>query len=289
MPTSAEMKNIADDYGYALAFLKSDKELYKVFTKAVDGGWDSTRFVAAVRNTKWYKTHSETYRKNAQLKAADPETFRNQRNAARAAALQIAKGMGVVISTNLLNRFADEAFMAGYSEDQLRESIAGRFKQGLSGKGISGEVENAIRQTAYRNGVNVSDKFIQDWAKRVSLGWGTVEDAQQQIRENYAKTLAPGFAKELAAGQDLYDLASPYMQTMSKTLELNPADIDLFDPTIRKALASSSDKDGQPGSVPLWQFERDLKKDKRWLSTNGARDQVDAAVRNLSQQFGMGV
>lgn len=283
------MKELADDFGYQLAFLKSDPELYRVFQKAVDGGWDSTRFVAAVRGTKWYKTHSETYRKNAQLKASDPQTFRENRETNRAAARRMAAEMGVVISTNLLNRFADEAHMAGWSADQLREQIANRFKQGLSGRGLSGQVENAIRETAFRNGVNVSNTWIEQWAKRVALGKGTIEDAQQQIRETYAKSLAPGFAKELGAGMDLFDLASPYMQTMAKTLELNPGDINLFDPTIRKALASSDNKDGQVGSVPLWRFEQDLKRDRRWLQTNNARQQVDQAARNLGQMFGVGV
>jgi len=292
MATSAAMSKIAEDFGYQLAFLKSDKELYSVFTKAVNGKWDATRFVAAVRGTKWYKTHSENWRNNTQLQYSDPASFKSKMDEQYAGLRRIAGEMGVGGTPAQFKQLATQALMMGWGDDIVRNQLTswlGKKGATLTGTGTSGQVENAIRQTAFRNGINVSDSMIQGWAARVMGGTATIEDAQQSIREKYAASVAPGFAKELAAGQDLYDLASPYMQTMAKTLEINPGDVDLFDPTIRKALASSSDKDGQVGSVPLWQFERDLKKDQRWLKTNGARDELDKAARSLSQMFGEGV
>ena len=289
MATSAAMAKVAQDFGYQLAFLKSDKELYSVFTKAVNGKWDAARFVAAVRGTKWYKTHSETWRQNQQLRYTDPKSWEDKVNQSRASVRQMAGQLGVSLSASAINALGATAYQMGWTSEQIQQQLVAQGKGKITGLGTAGEVENAIRQTAYRNGVSVSDTWISSWVSRVQSGQGTVEDAQQQLRETYGKSVAPGFEKELAAGQDLYDLASPYMQTMAKTLELNPGDIDLFDPTIRKALASSSGADGQAGSVPLWQFERDLKKDQRWLATNGARDQLDQATRSLAQMFGKGV
>ena len=289
MADSAKMKKVAEDFGYQIAFLKSNKELYSVFSKAVNGGWDAARFVAAVRNTKWYKGHSETFRQNAQLKFADPATFKEKVAQQTAALRRVAGELGISLSNAQYASMANDSFLFGWSDDQIRSALAGHFNRSMSGEGLGGQVEHALKQTAFRNGVNVTDGLVQAWAKRIALGQATVEDAQQSIRDKYAKSIAPGFEKELAAGQDLYDLASPYMQTMAKTLEMSPGDIDLFDPTIRKALASSSDKDGQVGSVPLWQFERELKKDQRWLKTNNARDELDKQARNLAQMFGEAV
>jgi hypothetical protein len=289
MATSAAMKKVAEDFGYQIAFLRSNHELWSIFNQAVNGKWSAARFVAKVRGTRWYKTHSEVYRENSQLKYADPATFK-QKLAQQTAALKRTAGeLGIKLTTAQLNSMADDAVMLGWSDDQVRSALAGHYQTGMTGNGLGGQVENALRLTAFRNGINVSDGQIKSWAKQVALGTATIEDAQQSMRDRYASTVAPGFAKELGAGQDLYDLASPYMQTMAKTLEINPADVDLFDPTIRKALATSSDKDGAVGSVPLWQFERDLKKDQRWLKTNGARDELDKTARSLSQMFGQGV
>ena len=277
MATSKKMQQVAEDFGYQLAFLKSDKELYSVFSKAVNGGWDAARFVAAVRATKWYKAHS------------DPSTWESKVNEQRASVRALAGSLGISVSVATINKLGVDAFMGGWSSEQLQRALTAAGKGALTGIGQAGSVEDSIRQTAYRNGVNVSDTWVKSWVTRVQNGQGTIENAQQALRETYGASVAPGFTKELAAGQDLYDLASPYMQTMAKTLEMNPGDVDLFDPTIRKALASSSDKDGQAGSVPLWQFERDLKKDKRWMATNNARDSVDNTVRSLGQIFGVGV
>ena len=289
MATSKKMQQVAEDFGYQLAFLKSDKELYSVFSKAVNGGWDAARFVAAVRATRWYKAHSESWRQNQQLRYSDPSTWEAKVNEQRASVRALAGSLGISVSVATINKLGVDAFMGGWSSEQLQRALTAAGKGALTGIGQAGSVEDSIRQTAYRNGVNVSDTWVKSWVTRVQNGQGTIENAQQALRETYGASVAPGFTKELAAGQDLYDLASPYMQTMAKTLEMNPGDVDLFDPTIRKALASSSDKDGQAGSVPLWQFERDLKKDKRWMATNNARDSVDNTVRSLGQIFGVGV
>ena len=286
MADSAKMKKMAEDFGYQLAFLKSDKELYSIFTKAVNGGWDASRFVAAVRNTKWYKKHSESWRQNQQLKYTDPASYNQKLSAQMATLRRMAGEVGVNLNASQIKSMATDAFMFGWSDDQIRQQLGGWITRQPAGTGAAGQVEHQLRATALRNGVSVTDSFVQSWAKRVAMGSATVEDAQQNIRDKFAATVAPGFKNELAAGQDLYDLASPYMQTMAKTLEMNPADVDLFDPTIRKALASSSDKDGVVGSIPLWQFERDLKKDERWLKTNGARDALDKTARSLGQMFG---
>lgn len=285
---SAAMKQLAEDYGYELAFLKSDPELYRVFTRAVSGKWDATRFVAAVRATKWYKKHSETWRQGAQLKYTDPATYNAKLAETRASLNVLADQIGAPVPGKDMAKLAESALLFGWSTDQMRNQVA-RYTSVKYQAGEVGTNLQALKQTAFRNGVNFSDDYYNRVIRRVALGEITLENAQQAIRTGYAKAVAPGFEKELAAGQDLYDLASPYMQTMAKTLEMSPGDIDLFDPTIRKALASSNDKDGQAGSVPLWQFERELKKDQRWLKTNGARDELDRVGRSLSQAFGVGV
>lgn len=285
------MSKVAEDYGYQLAFLKSNSELYNVFKKAVNGGWDATRFVAAVRKTTWYRTHSEMWRNNQQLKYSDPRTYKEKLNASTAEVRSVAASMGLTLSSKTFDRLAMLAFQYAWTSTQIREQLAREMKPGNVSRsaGLVASTEDALFQTAWRNGVNVSNEFVTSWAKKIALGQATTENAQQWIRDHYAKSVAPGFAKQLEAGQDLYDLATPYMQSMAKTLELNPADIDLFDPKIRQALASSSNKDGQVGSVPLWQFEKELKQDPRWLKTNNARDQLDQTTRNLSKMFGVGV
>lgn len=286
---SETMQQLSEDYGYQLAFLKSDPELYRVFQKAVDGGWDATRFTAAVRKTSWYKTTDANQRKQQQLKYTDPATYKRSLTDAQVQVQQIARQIGAehyVSQRGRVDMLAERVVNWGWDSTKLRDYMARYINTGTTpARGEAGQVQNELRQTAFRNGITVTDSWITNRAKAIVQGRMTIEDAQQQIRNTYAKRLAPGFEKELAAGQDLYDIATPYMQSMAKTLELNPSDVDLFDPTIRRALNGSEDG----ASTPLWQFERDLRRDDRWLKTNAARDEVDKTVRGLSQAFGLGV
>jgi hypothetical protein len=283
MATAAEQ--FAEDYGYQLAFLKSDPELYAVFQKAMAGKWDATRFVAAVKASRWYKTHGEAYRQNLALKTTDPATWGQRVNSQYHTIGDLAASLGAQLTTGTLRALSEQSILMGWNDNQIRQVLSSHIKKGARA-GQAGTIAQKIKETAFRNGVNLSEGFIHSWQKQIAEG-ATIEQVQQGIRKTYGTRLAPGFAKELEAGMDLYDIASPYMQTMAQTLELNPSDVDLFDPTIRKALGTSSDADGKPGSVPLWEFEQQLRQDQRWMKTKNAQDSAMAAGHAVLKDFGL--
>lgn len=285
-PTSAEMTKFAEDYGYQLAFLKSDKELYGIFQKAMTGKWDATRFVAAVKASGWYKTHGEAYRQNLALKTTDPATYNQRLSNQRGIVADLGSQMGVQFNSDTISKIAEQAIMFGFNDNQLRQTISGYIAKG-SKLGEAGQIQQKLRETAFRNGINISDDYILRATRKITAGEGDIASAQQLLRDTYAKRYAPGFEKEIGAGMDLYDLASPYMQSMATTLELNPSDLNMFDPTIRKAMLSSSTKDGKPGSMPLWEFEQNLRQDKRFLKTKQAQDQTMSVGNKVLQDFGL--
>ena len=81
-------------------------------------------------------------------------------------------------------------------------------------------------------------------------------------------------------------IAAPYRQSMGAVLEVNPESVDLFDPTIRGALSSKT-KDGTPAIKSIWQFERELKDDPRWMRTDNAQDQAMGVGRQVLSDFGV--
>ena len=74
------------------------------------------------------------------------------------------------------------------------------------------------------------------------------------------------------AGLTTKQAASPYIQSMASILEIDPNAVNLNDPTITKALTAVNEQ-GAPAVVPLWQFERDLKKDERYKYTKNAQNE----------------
>lgn len=281
----------AKDFGYQLAFLKSDPELYALFQKAVKEGWDpnSNTFAVALQKTKWWRTHGETYRQNLAQSKVDPGTFQDRVAQKFADLADLSQQMGGTGSGSIISRLAHDAVLFGWSDAQIRNQLAAYVKiTGGRAQGQAGDTVQALRQTAWRNGVKVSDNWLQTQARSIAAGNMTLEDAQRTLREQYAKSLAPGFAKELSSGMDLYDIASPYIQSMASTLELNPTDIDLFDPTIRNAL-NAKGPDGKPGGTQtLYDFEQGLRNDKRWLKTKQAQDQTMTVAHQVLSDMGLG-
>jgi len=86
--------------------------------------------------------------------------------------------------------------------------------------------------------------------------------------------------KLLAEGTDLDTIYSPYKQTMAAVLELNPTTISFTDPVLRSAI-------GPNGEVPLYDFQKALRKDARWQYTNNAYEDVFQSVSKVFQDFGL--
>ena len=73
---------------------------------------------------------------------------------------------------------------------------------------------------------------------------------------------------------------------MEDVLEINQKNISLQDPTILGAL-SNYDSKGNPYAMNLGEFKRSLRKDKRWLETDKAQNEITAATGSVLKLFGL--
>lgn len=279
-------EELAAQYGFALAFLKSDKSLYALFQSAVKETWSTDKFVAKLRTTSWYKTNSESARQYKVLEKTDPKTLSVRISAVAAQMRDTAAAMGANVPDTLVTGFAKQALMLNWNDAQIRDVLAKYVgaKNGIY-NGQAGSDVASLRQVAWRNGVQLSESTLQSMAMQIAQGSSSVGYFQTYVR-NQAKALAPQFAAELDGGLDLYDIASPYMQAKAKILELDPAAINLFDQDVRSALAATT-KDGNPASMSLWQFEQKMRRDPRWLKTQNAQDSVMGTARQVLSDMGV--
>jgi len=283
--TKKAARELAEDYGYAYSFLRSDKSLWNLFKRAVQKNWDQATFTAKLRSTPWYKKHSEAARSYLFLKKNDPATFRARTAATKAQIGDLAAQIGATMSSGTLGRVTAHALMFGWNDSQIRNTLASyvKIKDGLF-KGQAADDFESIKQKAYRNGVKISSNTAQNWVKQIAAGATSMNSVEASIRK-MAKGLAPNFDEELEAGIDLYDAMQPYMQRQAELLEIGPADVDLFDPHIRRAM-TAKDKNGKPTAKTLWQFEQDIRRDPRWFKTKNAQDEIIGTGRSILQQFG---
>lgn len=283
------MSELAEQYGFTSSFLNANPELKKLFSDMVSKGYSKDMFQAKLRNTKWWKTHSDKEREYLTQTYTDPATAKQNFNAAYIQVHQLAELLGIKDTKFTKARIQEAAYNVvakGWSDGQLRNYL-GRYVyfDGGDFEGQGADTQNELRSYAYSMGVHMSDKWYADNTRKVLRGLATTSDYKNEMLRQ-AKAMFPQFSKQLDAGQTVADIAQPYMQTMAQILELPSGSINLFDPTIKKALQYKNPGTLQTETKPLWQFENDLRADPRWKQTKNAQDSMMQIGHQVLSDFG---
>lgn len=128
------------------------------------------------------------------------------------------------------------------------------------------------------NGLPANEDQVNNFATAIQNGT-SLDTIGKQIRQIAGAGLPDNIKNLLAQGIDLDTVYSPYKSTMASTLELNPNDIQLNDPTLRLAL-------GPDKEMSIYDFQKLLKKDARWQYTNNAKEEISQSVQKVLQDFG---
>lgn len=290
-----EQEEMASRYGWALAVLRSNPELSKLFDRAVGGTYSSQRFVAELRNTKWYKSRGETARQNEVLKNADPAEYKRRAMASLANVKDAYYQMyGRMPSEALMKSMNYTAFMGGYSDAEIKDLVGKSFNVGQQMKlgigGTLGEAERQIRGAVEDYGLDMGEPWIARQLTYVATGRADATSVANYLQKA-AISKYGAYKEELENGMTMKDIAEPFRQLMAKTLELSDKSLSIADPSIQKALSyrapAKGGKPGAPAQMPLWQFESGLKNDKRWLGTQNAQDSVMSAGRKVLADWGL--
>lgn len=274
----------AEYYGWAMTLLRSDPSLKRLFEKAQKGNYTRERFKAELYRTSWFKKNGETARQTIALKHTDPETWRQRVRTIYTNIQSLAGQMGIKAGWQTYWDMAEDALMFGWDNAKLRASLSEYMKTGATG-GEAGEARNQLQQYAYQMGIRLDNGAVDGWLKGILNGSKTIEDYKGHIQKQ-AMSAFPTLAEDIKGGLMVRDIASPYMESMGRILEVNSAELDLYDPTIRKALTSINGESGKAESKPLWQFEEELRKDPRWLKTNNARESINGVAHDVLKSWG---
>lgn len=280
----------AEAYGFVESLFNSVPELKKLFDKAVKGGWTADKFQAALRDTKWWKTKPESARKFLITQYGDPATAKQQLAQQRVKIKQMAAALGITVDSKLSKKLDDwtmKSLMNGWTDGQMRDEL-GKFvtfgDDHWGGEG--GEAIEKMKTYAYQMGVAFNGKWFADRARLVVRGMKSQQDVEDEIRRA-SKTVFSQWSKQIDAGQTVADIASPYMQSMAQILELPAGSINLFDPTIKKALQAKDKTTGANMVKPIWQFENELRSDSRWKSTQNAQNSMMQIAHQVLADFGV--
>lgn len=152
--------------------------------------------------------------------------------------------------------------------------------------GTASKTMNDLRSWAQANGVTLTDNSIRQYTQQVIKGDRTADDIKADLRRTYVAGSYPAWAERINAGEDIADIAAPYRQTMASLLEVEDQDITLTDNTLRSALQGVG-ADGKPAVVPIYEFEKQVRKDPRWQYTNNAQADYSRAAYDVLSMFGL--
>lgn len=200
---------------------------------------------------------------------------------------RLALEAGAQLTAEELAQYAKEAIDTSLDKDteSLTAFINNKLKFGKSKDGrytgVAGENVDTLAKVAAANGIDLEKAFgaqLPDWLANINKG-ESIETYKKIIRDVAKIGMPEKVAKLIDQGVDLSAIYAPYKNLMATTLEINPQTIDMNDPTLRSAITADAE-------VPLYEFERALRKDNRWQYTNQAKEEVANATRKILQDFG---
>lgn len=136
----------------------------------------------------------------------------------------------------------------------------------------------SIRETARANLLELSDIQVNNFLADLKAGQD-IKTINSRIRNIAAMGMPDNIKKMVADGTDLETIYQPYKSRMAAILELNPESININDATLRSAI-------GPDKEMPLYEFERALRKDSRWQYTDSARSKASEVAARIRRDFG---
>lgn len=282
------MAALQSEYPLVAALVSSTPELEQIYQQAVSGTWSTDRFIAAIQNSTWWATHSDTARQVFALMKSDPATYTQNVNNLFAQIQQMASQLGASLTQSQLHQFAIDALMGGYDQNQamLNEKFS-QFVRPTSGNhfgGQAGTYEDQIRQGMRDLGVFIPEGQLDTQIKQIIGGQNSVQGVLAQLRTQ-AASMYPAYANQINSGMNVSDIASPYIGRGQQLLEQGPGAMNIQTPLIKQALQYTLD--GKPTAMPMYDFENAVRRDPRWLQTDNAQDSFMSNAHRVLQDFGL--
>lgn len=281
------LDQLRSEYPTVAALITAVPELQNIYNQAVSGTWSTDKFIAAVQNSHWWAATSSTARTAFATMKSDPATWNQNINNLQAQMTATAAQLGVQLTPQQAQQIAIDAITNGYDQNTavLDQKMAA-FLKPASGNhfgGQAGSYEDQIRQQMMDLGVFMPENQLDNQIQQIVAGKQSVQGVSAQLRTQ-AASMYPAYSNQINSGMNLSDIASPYMQRAQQLLEMGPGSVNIQTPMIKNALQYT--QDGQPTAMPMYDFEKQVRQDPRWLSTDNAQDAFMSNAHQVLVNFG---
>ena len=286
-------EEIAAKFGQAYIIMEQDPELKQWFLdfarryREQDGNISKEIFKLELNQRPWWQNNSAVYIEDLKKELENPLDYKQSLASDVANLKAQAAQVGAVIDDVTAELLAKNARRLSWNSQQTLNKLADYITVTQTGDlaGLAGTAQTDISDWARRNGIGLSQTDVVRYAREIATGVTSLDDVKDNLRRTYMMGAYPGWSDRIAAGQDIYDIASPYRFKMANLLEVDPDAIDLNDPLLQRGLQGVG-ADGKPSVVPLYEFERQVREDPRWQYTDNAYATDTDVGTQLLQMFG---
>ena len=288
-------EELAAQYQNAVGVIYGNPELKGYFEQALNEGWSPDRLKVAIQNSDWYKNNNEYARTAWAQEAAGGADWQMNLDNAKQRVMEAAQQSGAQINDQEANALARRYVYEGWGDaarkGMMMKALSEEITYVPDERGVTrmvggaGNLSDTLKQLANANGMTYTDNWYLSAAKSVASGLSSASDWERDIREQ-AASMWPIYGDKIRSGANVYDLASPYINTMAQEFEIDPNSIDINDSYIRSALTGVSEK-GDPAPTGLWDFQKKLRQDPRWMNTSKAQNEITSGVGGIMQMFGL--
>lgn len=279
--------DIAAKYGFAAAFFNQDPELQRLLNDAIKGKWTTEVFQARFMNTNWYRARQASQRQWKDLETRDPAEAADKIHERKIEFADMASQWGITMDDTALSYWAKVTLEYSYTPEAIRDLFASMVDFDADLSGTPATLEMQIMKVAGDYGVTLSEGVRDDFVRGL-LSEKYTEDNYIDYLRDMAKSKYTGMTAYLDQGMTVRQVAMPYLDSYARLLEVEPDTVDLNDNLIQQALQGTPAAQNQPPAMQsVYQFERSLRRDPRWLRTKNARSAVTDAGFNVLRDWGL--
>jgi hypothetical protein len=291
LPQDKNIANIILNYPAFAPLMKIPEIAQLVVDASVPGfAWNTTKFIAKIEGTKWWRQTSQPSRNWQVLNLVQPAEAASQAAQTAVQIHQMAAVEGIPLSPDQITFLTQDAISNGWNQAQMQQAVASNAARKNLTAGTIQKTATDLGGTASDYGVPLSPQTRFQWAQKIAEGTATA-DGFSAWAQDQAKAMYPTLAPHIDQGMTVRQLASPYMQIAAQTGVLdNPDAVNLSDPKWSQALQSRDAKTGEvkgPMSLSAWQQHLMTDPGYGYDHTTQARDAANSLVQQLGQEFGM--
>lgn len=275
-PDAALDAKVRELYGPGLAILLGNAELAPILREAAKWGWDELRLQGALEQTDWWRQNGEAERRWSERNATDPESANHDRREMEARVWDLGHqvGIGDDLTPELAKSLTEDALTYGWSDDQLQNMLAAlvQFRPDQAQAGAVGVSMADIQALAGAYLVPVSEHTAFDMAKRIAMGELTIEAAETTFRFQATERFrnSPEVVAAISAGTRPADLFSLHRETIARTLEIAPDQVDFVnDPRWADTLGVRGE-DGLERPMTLSELRTYVRSQDEWRHTDNS-------------------